>query len=109
MGTGRSAGSARAVRFSDEVWYWRGPAPFYFVTVPEQLSRDIRAIANEVTYGWGMIPVLVTLGGSSWQTSLWPKDGGYIVPIKTAVRRAESVDEGETVTLGLQVLAAPRR
>jgi hypothetical protein len=97
------------VRFTDEIWYWRGPAPFYFVTVPDEFCRDIDAIAREVTYGWGMIPVRVRLGASSWQTSLWPKDGRYIVPIKTAVRRAERVDEGTTVTLDLDVIAPARR
>jgi hypothetical protein len=96
------------VRFSNEVWYWRGPAPFYFVTVPDELSRDIQAVANEVTYGWGMIPVSVTLGGSTWSTALWPKDGRYVVPIKTAVRRAEDVDEGQVVELELDIVAARR-
>ena len=96
------------MRFSAEVWYWRGPAPFYFVTVPEDLSQDIQAIAREVTYGWGMIPVNVTLGKSRWSTALWPKDGRYIVPIKTVVRRAEGVDDGSTVTVDLNVVAARR-
>ena len=93
------------MQFSNEVWYWRGPAPFYFVTVPDEFCRDIQTIANEVTYGWGMIPVIVTLGDSTWQTSLWPKDGRYIVPLKTAVRRAEGIDEGETVSVQLEIHA----
>ena len=96
------------MRFSAEVWYWRGPAPFYFVTVPEDLSQDIQTVAREVTYGWGMIPVNVTLGKSRWSTALWPKDGRYIVPIKTVVRRAEGVDDGSTVTVDLNVVAARR-
>ena len=96
------------MRFTDEIWYWRGPAPFYFVTVPDAMSAEIQSISNEVTYGWGMIPVRVTLGATTWLTSLWPKDGRYIVPIKTAVRRAEGVDEGAVVTLDLEVIAASR-
>jgi hypothetical protein len=48
-----------------------------------------------------MIPVTVRLGGSTWTTSLWPKDGGYIVPLKLAVRRAEEVDVGDMVQLRL--------
>lgn len=97
------------MRFSNEVWYWRGPAPFYFVTVPDELSRDIQAVAREVTYGWGMIPVIATLGGSTWKTSLFPKDGRYVVPLRTAVRRAEGVDDGDNVTVELEVVAAARR
>lgn len=97
------------MRFSDAIWYWRGPAPFHFVTVPAELSAEIHAIAAEVTYGWGMIAVSVTIGRTTWQTSLWPKDGRYVVPIKTSVRTAEHVAEGETITVEMRVMAAARR
>ena len=89
--------------FTGELWYWRGPAPHFFVTVPEEQCHDIRAIASLVTYGWGMIPVAVQLGASAWATSLFPKDGRYIVPIKANVRKAERLAEGDSVTLRLQV------
>src|SRR5690625_3704199 len=72
------------------VWYWRGPAPHHFVTVPAEASGDIAEIAGEVTYGGGMIPVDLRLGGSRWTTSLSPQDGQYIVPLKAAVRAAEA-------------------
>jgi len=91
------------IEFSGEVWYWRGPAPFYFVTVPDAGAAELEAASSAVTYGWGMIPVSVRLGGTEWTTSLWPKDGGYIVPLKAMVRKAEGVDEGDTVTVGLTV------
>ncbi len=91
------------VRFSGEVWHWRGPAPYFFVTVPEPESDDLAGVAQDVTYGWGMVPVRVTLGGTQWRTALWPKDGGYVVPLKGAVRRAERIDVGDTVTVSLWV------
>ena len=91
------------IEFSGEIWYWRGPAPFYFVTVPDKQSEDLNAIADEVTYGWGMIPVIVRINNTEWKTSLWPKDGAYIVPLKDAVRRAEDIDKGDTVTIRLEV------
>src|SRR5437879_4911196 len=72
--------------FSGEIWFWRGPAPWHFVTVPEEESGAISATASAVTYGWGMIPVAARIGGTGWTTSLWPKDGAYLVPIKTWVR-----------------------
>jgi hypothetical protein len=93
--------------FRGEIWHWRGPSPFYFVTVPEQQCRDLRAVAAAVSYGWGCLPVTVTLGESTWQTSMFPKDGGYIVPVKAKVRRAEDVDEGMLVDLRLEVDAVP--
>ena len=91
------------LEFSGEIWYWRGPAPFYFVTVPDPGAAELEAASSAVTYGWGMIPVSARLGGTEWTTSLWPKDGGYIVPLKAAVRKAEGVDEGDTVTVRLTV------
>lgn len=87
----------------DKIWYWRGPAPFYFVTVPAKQSRDIKDISGLVTYGWGMIPVTVRIGKTEWKTSLWPKDELYIVPIKASVRKAEQLEESDTITVRLEV------
>lgn len=89
------------LEFTGEIWYWRGPAPFYFVTVPDEQSSALKAVSSAVTYGWGMIPVRARVGGTRWTTSLFPKDGRYVVPLKTAVRRAEGLDEGDRVTVHL--------
>ena len=90
------------IEFSGKIWFWKGPAPHYFVTVPEEQSRDLKAIAKLVTYGWGMIPIHARLGQTEWKTSLFPKDGGYIVPIKDSVRKAEKLEEGAEVTIRLE-------
>jgi len=89
--------------FNGDIWYWRGPAPFYFVTVPEAESADIKFISNEVTYGWGVIPVRVQIGKTEWTTSLFPKNNLYLVPIKASVRQAEHIEEGDTVSVRLIV------
>jgi hypothetical protein len=73
------------------------------VTVPAHQGDDLKAISNLVTYGWGVIPVHVRIGKTEWKTSLFPKDGSYIVPIKASVRKAENLEEGHTVTLWLEV------
>ena len=91
------------LEFCGDVWHWRGPAPHHFVRVPEDDAERIDDVAAAVTYGWGMIPVTVHLGSSTWTTSLWPKDGGYIVPLKAAVRRAEGVEVGDTVRVRLEI------
>ena len=91
------------VEFSGEVWFWRGPAPWYFVTVPEDESGQLEATSTAVSYGWGMIPVTAQLGDTSWTTALFPKDGAYVVPLKAWVRKAEQIDEGDTLTLRLTV------
>lgn len=89
--------------FEGEIWFWRGPAPWYFVTVPTEPCQDLQAISSAVTYGWGMIPVTVQLGNTRWETSLWPKDDSYIVPIKASVRKAEKLGEGDSVAIQLEV------
>ena len=91
------------LEFSGEIWYWRGPAPWFFVTVPPEQSRDLKAILTLVTYGWGMIPAVAQIGKTEWKTSLFHKDGNYIVPIKASVREAENLEEGYKVTVRLEV------
>ncbi|WP_298873984.1 DUF1905 domain-containing protein [uncultured Microbacterium sp.] len=89
------------LRFSGTIWYWRGPAPYHFVTVPPREASTIAEVSPIVTYGWGMIPASVTTGSTTVTTSLWPKDGGYIVPLKKALQHAEglAVDDEIEVTL----------
>jgi len=91
------------VAFTAEVWHWRGPAPFHFVTVPDEPSRGLKAVSEAVTYGWGMIPVTARIGRTEWTTSLFPKDGRYIVPLKDRVRAAERIEVGDAVAVRLAV------
>lgn len=91
--------------FAGEVWFWRGPSPFYFVTVPEDEGLELQAMASAVSYGWGMIPVTAQIGETQWTTSLFPKAGSYVVPVKVAVRRTEAIEEGDTVTVRLALAA----
>ncbi|MDF8264328.1 DUF1905 domain-containing protein [Luteipulveratus flavus] len=87
-----------------EVWHWRGPAPYHFVTVPPEQSEEIREVAAEVTYGWGMIPVRGRLGATEFETALWPKDGGYVIPLKDRVRATESIELDDVVTVTLTII-----
>ena len=91
------------IEFSGKIIYWRGPSPFFFVTVPAKQSRDIKAVSSLVTYGWGVIPVHVRIGKTDFQTSLFPKDGRYLVPIKVSVRKAEKLEKGDKVSLRLEI------
>ena len=89
--------------FSGEVWFWKGPAPWHFITVPEDECAELEATSQLVSYGWGMIPVTAQIGGTEWTTSLFPKDGRYLVPVKTWVRNAEGLEVGDPVTVHLTV------
>ncbi len=89
--------------FSGKIWHWRGPSPYYFVTIPAEQSSALQAISGLVTYGWGVIPVHAQVGNTTWTTSLIPKDGGYLVPLKDLVRKAENLAEGDDVFIRLEV------
>jgi hypothetical protein len=91
------------IEFTGKIIFWRGPAPYFFVPVPDVQSRDIKAISNMVTYGWGVIPVHARIGKTEFTTSLFPKDGRYLLPIKASVRKAEKLEKGDEVTLRLEV------
>jgi len=95
--------SGLRLEFSAELWHWRGPAPYHFVTVPADESAELRALSPVVSYGWGMIPATVRIGRTTWSTALFPKNGRYVVPIKDVVRAAEGLDQGDSATLELIV------
>ncbi|MCX8563010.1 DUF1905 domain-containing protein [Mycolicibacterium mucogenicum] len=89
--------------FEAEVFQWRGPAPYFFVATPPQVNDFLHAHHGELTYGWGVIPAQVRIGATEVTTSLIPKDGVYLVPLKVALRRPEGIDDGDAVRLGLNV------
>ena len=91
------------IEFSGQIFFWRGPSPYFFVTVPAKHSREIKAISKRVTYGWGVIPVQVRIGQTEFTTSLFPKDGLYLVPIKAKVQKAEALEQGQMVTIQLDI------
>jgi hypothetical protein len=80
--------------FSAEMIEWRGPAPFYYLPIPKDICEEIKAAAKLLSYGWGVIPVTATIGKSTFTTSLFPKDGIYLLPIKNAVRLPENLELG---------------
>ena len=93
------------LRFTGPVVEWRGPAPYHFVVVPPEACEDLGDVAPEVTYGWGMVPARLTLGDTEWETALWPREGGYVVPLKDWVREAEDVALGQVVEVTVEVVA----
>lgn len=93
--------------FDAEVIYWRGPAPFFYAPVPAAAAEEIRNAAKLVSYGWGVIPVEATIGEVTFTTSLFPKDGTYLVPLKNAVRVPLAITAGDTIHIDM--VLQPRR
>jgi len=95
-----------AYEFSAELWIWsaRREDGWTFVSVPPEVSEEIREVAaSRPPAGFGSVRVSVTIGDSSWQTSVFPgEDGRYALPIKKSVRRAEGVEAGDVVVVILR-------
>lgn len=86
-----------------EVVEWRGPAPYLFAPLPPELCEEVADVAAEVSYGWGVVPVVARSGTTTWTTSLFPKDGGYLLPVKVAVQRADGVGLGDLLDVHLLI------
>ncbi len=85
------------LEFAGEVVEWRGPPPFYYVVLPEAESETIHELSGALSYGWGAIPVQAQVRGQEFTTSLFPKDGRYLLPLKDAVRRPAGISLGDIV------------
>ena len=97
-------------RFTGPVWVWRGSgtgappkAAWYFLTIDGDVAATIRASTRGTTGGFGSIRVTATIGATRWQTSLFPAkaSGGYLLPLKAGVRKAEGLTEGIVTTVTL--------
>jgi hypothetical protein len=99
----KKAGASYALRAT--VWLYPGPAAWHFLTLPKRQSREIKERFAFAKRGWGSLPVTVTVGKTSWRTSIFPdkKAGAYLLPLKAEVRRAERLQAGDTVAFSIVV------
>lgn len=97
------------VVFAGEVIVWRGPAPHLFVALPDAAAGVVRAAAWEASYGWGVVPVVAQIDGTEFATSLFPRSGGYLLPLKLAVRQVLGIAAGDRVAVTLSVMARAGR
>jgi hypothetical protein len=93
------------MEFIGELIEWRGPAPYHFIRVPPDVADELHSLAPMLSYGWGVIPVTVRIGSSEWTTSLFPKDGGYLVPIKDRIRFGEGLVLADVVSVELAIIS----
>jgi len=87
--------------FTGAIFEWRGPSPYYFIEIPVDQSVKIREQASQLTYGWGVIPVTGEIGNTEFTTSLIPKEGIYLLPIKNEVRMSEGLEVDQEVHVKL--------
>jgi len=89
------------IKFRGEMFEWRGPSPYYFISIPVNESKKIKERAAQLTYGWGVIPVIGEIGNTEFSTSLIPKDDVYLLPIKNIVRLGECLEVDQEVHVKL--------
>ena len=91
-----------------ELWRHEGEAAWYFVTLPHEVADEIADLeeTRPTRRGFGSVRVEVTVGGSTWRTSVFPssEEAAYVLPVKRAVRRAEALDVGDEAVVELTVL-----
>jgi len=91
--------------FSAELWKWSG-GNWHFVTVPSEVSADIRSFTRHDYKGFGSVRVRVRVGKSEWLTSVFPdkKSRCYFLPIKAAIRKTEKLNIGDLADVQLNIL-----
>lgn len=93
-------------KFKAKIWLYPGMAAWHFVTLPKKLSKDIKNFFGGMGRGFGSLPVSITIGNTTWKSSIFPdkKAGAYLLPLKSAVRKAENLKSGQTVEINIQIL-----
>jgi hypothetical protein len=111
---GHDLPTGRQWQCTGPLWIWKGkgadgkpsPMSWHFLTITGEVAAGIRAAAPGRSAAWGSVYVEARLGGTTWKTSVFPSKeaGGYLLPIKAAVRKKEAVGEGDVVTVTLSLL-----
>jgi hypothetical protein len=89
-----------------KVWLYNGEkASWHFATIPEDTSAEISMFHGHNKAGWGSLPVTVTIGETSWKTSIFPdsKTKTYLLPLKAEVRKKEKIAVGDVITIKLEI------
>lgn len=88
-----------------KVWVFDGPAPWFFVSVVGSVAKHINSNFGDLKGGWGSLPVDVTIGKTSWTTSIFTdkKIGGFLLPLKKEVRKKENIKAGDTVKVNFAI------
>ena len=92
--------------FTSKLWEYSGKGSWHFVSVPKEISADIKTFTRHNARGFRTVRVKVKIGNQEWLTSLFPdkKSDCYFLPVKASVRKAESIMDGSTVHAKITIL-----
>lgn len=99
------ATSKNTYKISSSVFLWQGMSAWHFIGIPKKQSEEIKKQFGGMAKGWGSLPVEVTIGKTSWKTSIFPdkRSGSYLLPLKAEIRKKEEVFNGDMVSILLVV------
>jgi hypothetical protein len=88
-----------------KVWVYPGVGGWHFLTLPKKQSHIIKKAFGTLNQGWGSIPVIVTIGQTTWKTSIFPdtKADSYQLPLKSEARKKEKIVAGDTITFTIEI------
>lgn len=88
-------------RFAAKPWQYAGPGGWVFVSLPKELSKEIRAAFKTAEAGWGRLTTNVKIGNTAWGTAIWfdTKLNTFLLPLKAAIRKKENIVTGKTITV----------
>lgn len=94
--------------FTGQCWLWKAEkAAWHFISLPKEQSEEIKFFNENHRArkrGWGAVRVVAKIGGTEWETSIFPqKEGIYILPIKADVRKKEKILAGNDVFVTLVI------
>ncbi|MEM9634086.1 MAG: DUF1905 domain-containing protein [Pseudomonadota bacterium] len=98
------------IEFSGELWLSPGPGGWTFIMLPQDCADQIRFYTgSRKGRAWGMIKVKASIGSSTWDTTIWPDkaSGSFLLPVKTAVRKAEKISAGDKAEVVVRLLTPP--
>lgn len=98
--------SKKVFKIKSEVWLYPGMSGWHFLTIPKKETKEINKKFGSMKRGWGSLPVLVTLGKSKWNTSIFPdkKSETYLLPLKSEIRKKEKVFADDSVIFSIKIL-----
>jgi hypothetical protein len=105
VGRGRLTLMIKTYDFEAKIWLYSGEAAWHFITLPVDIAHNIDFYFDQDKKGWGSLPVQVTVGNTTWTTSIFPdkQSGSYMLPLKAEVRKKEQLKVQDTVQFSLSV------
>ena len=91
--------------FEGEVWFYNNPNAVYFVSLPSEVSAEILELVGTALNPWGTVPVDVTIGDFTWESSMFPRKerNCYDLPLREKVRQRVGIKAGDMISVTIEI------